>query len=136
MIPRYSSLFSRGSLFPTLLAVAVFATSAAEPALTPLKTVLPVESISRVEQELARLNAEADKMTDPNYPRMAHQVAYLLLAGLAAQGSTVDNLSEAERLQFRIEKHAGQQGKLVEISPDVRIALADNWIQDKSGTYI
>ncbi len=100
------------------------------------KTSVGPDLVAQVEQELARLKAQAEKEPGPDWPRPSTRVAYLLLAGLAADGSPLSSLTEAEQLFFGVEKHGGGRGILLEVTPDVRVALVDRWIQDKSGTFL
>jgi len=118
----------------TLLASASFRGFAAEMART-VKTSVAFDLLAQIEKELARLNAQAEKEPGPEWPRPSARVAYLLLAGLAAQGSLLD-LPDRDRLSFGVATHGGVQGRIFEVTPDARVALVDRWIQDKSGSYV
>ena len=83
-----------------------------------------------------RLSSEAKQEGGPEQPRLSTQTAYLLLAGLATQGAPMEGLTEAEQLSFGVEKRGGRQGKVFAVTDEVRVALVDFWIQDKSGTYV
>jgi hypothetical protein len=92
--------------------------------------------VVKIENELARWeNAAKDEALVDGLPP-SRQAAYYLLSGLAAQGSAMEGLSEPERQLFHVEHKGGVRAKLISVFADVRVALVDLWIQDKSGSYV
>src|SRR5262245_45240342 len=53
--------------------------------------------LAAVEGELARLAKQAEREAGPVHPRPSSEVAFLLLTGLAAQGTRVEPAAEAAR---------------------------------------
>jgi len=92
--------------------------------------------LAAIEKELSRLDEHRKSETGPNLPRPSTQIAYYLLAGLAEQGVWLADLAEDEQGLFDIEKRGGRSSRLMSVFTDVRVALIDYVIQDKSGTYI
>jgi len=92
--------------------------------------------LAKIVGELARLEAASkeEKLADGFPP--SRQAAYYLLAGLAKQGVAMTGLSEADQRAFDVEPRGGTRAKLVSVFTDVRVALVDRWIQDKSGSYV
>ncbi|MDA1051062.1 MAG: hypothetical protein O3C40_11375 [Planctomycetota bacterium] len=95
-----------------------------------------VDVLASLERELNRLEESAKSETRPMYPPPSTQIAYYLLAGLAERGVSLTGLSESEKRLFDVGRQGGRRNKLMSVFTDVRVALIDNWIQDKSGTYV
>lgn len=97
---------------------------------------IDAEVLAAIELELARLDENARREDGPSQPPPSRQVAHYLLAGLAARGVVLDGLSEPEQRPFNVERRGGSNAELVAVFSDVRVALVDHWIQDKSGDYL
>jgi hypothetical protein len=92
--------------------------------------------LAKIESELARWEKAAkDEALVGGLPP-SRQAAYYLLSGLATQGDAIEELSEPERQLFHVERTGGARSKLISVFADVRVALVDRWIQDKSGSYV
>src|SRR5437773_7096026 len=65
-------------------------------------TGVRADVLATVEGELARLSKQAEKETGPVHPRPSSEVAFLLLTGLAAQGTQVEQPAAAEFRQLGI----------------------------------
>jgi hypothetical protein len=101
-----------------------------------LKTSIRSDLLAQVEKELARLNTQAEQESGPEWPRPSTRVAYLLLTGLAVQGSLMERLPKSEQEFLGIEKGSSAQARLFEVTPDARVALIDRWVNDKAGSYL
>lgn len=103
-----------------------------------IEKMRPIDAdlLASLERELARLEENAKSETGPKQPPPSRQVAYYLLAGLAERGVSLTELSESEKRLFDVERQSGRRNKLMSVFTDVRVALIDYWIQDKSGTYV
>ena len=92
--------------------------------------------LAKIEHELGRWEkaAKDEALADGSPP--SRQTAYFLLAGLAAQGRVIEGLSEPEQRLFDVENRGGVRAKLMSVFAHVRVALVDQEIQDKSGSYV
>jgi hypothetical protein len=91
--------------------------------------------IAPVEKELRRHDAPAEREAGPGWPRRSHEVAFSLLVGLAAHGSPVGRLSEAERQELRVGEGGCSTGRLLAVGRGARVDLVGSWVQDRSGSY-
>lgn len=86
-------------------------------------------------KELERLKTEAAREPGPEMIRPSEVIAFHLLADLAANGAPVELTADEEKL-FDMIRRGGSERKVMELSPGARIAMTDDWIQDKSGSYL
>lgn len=98
------------------------------------RRVLNPGVVATLEAEVTRLENGARDEPGPNSPRPLSELAFLFLEGLAAHGSPVEKLTEAEQRLFGVEPRGGTKASLVSIAPDARVANERTWKQDKSGS--
>ena len=110
------------------------ADEAALPAEEQKATVRP-PILAAVEKELDRLSRQAKEEAGPDWPRPSSEVAFMLLAGLAAQGSPVKQFSADDLRQLGITSTSRDRVQLFTVADDARITIVATWIQDKSGSY-
>ena len=89
--------------------------------------------LAYVEKLLEQLRESDRKEPGPVVPRASEEAAYLLLAGLAAEGTEVQ-LTEREKVMLTSWAGRGKV-RAVRAGEDVRLILEETWIQDKSGSY-
>jgi hypothetical protein len=96
------------------------------------RPVVRPEVLRKVEVELDRLAAEADRDGGPVHPRPSEEVAYLLLSGLASRGRPLE-LGDADQEALGLQ--SVRSPSLVRVAEDVRVAICDVPVQDRSGSY-
>jgi hypothetical protein len=121
------------SFTPVLLALALLV------AQSPMAVAAPPsvrrDVLAAVETELARLAKQAETEAGPDYPRPSSEIAFLLLTGLAAQGSSV-NQSAAEHLrELGVTPSNNSRVQLFAVAADAWITISATAIQDKSGYW-
>src|SRR5262245_40174414 len=90
-------------------------------------------TLTRVEKEVERLNKQAKLETGPEHPRPSEQLAFMLLAGVAAQGERIVEPSREEKFHFNLDQRPFKT-QLFLIARDARLVKSENWMQDKAGT--
>src|SRR5262245_35480587 len=97
------------SIVLSLLVIALSATRA-QPADGEKKPAVRADVVAVVENELTRLSNQADKEAGPNHPRPSSEVAFMLLTGLAAQGSPVRQPTAEDLRQLGVEIESFKRG--------------------------
>lgn len=115
-----------------LLAMAGSSTGLAEES----KVSVGPDLLLGLQKELAQLKAQAEREPASEQPHPSLRIAYLLLAGLAREGTAVQGLIAQEQAKFGLGRQGGRDNRLFQVGPNARVALIDHWIQDKSGSYI
>ncbi len=124
-------------LLLSIFLLAVSSASADEAALLAEEqkaTVLPL-ILAAVEKELDRLSRQVKEEVGPDWPRPSSEVAFMLLAGLAAQGPPVKQFSAEDLRQLEITPTSKDTVQLFNVADGARITIVATWIQDKSGSY-
>jgi Prenyltransferase and squalene oxidase repeat len=88
-----------------------------------------------VEQELVRLAKRAEGEPGPTHPRPSAEVAYLLLAGLAAQGPEVKAPTADEARQLGLTPGGPERVRVFAVAADARVVIRAVPVQDKAGTW-
>jgi hypothetical protein len=116
-----------------LIVAAQFLAAAAKPAAAKSPTVRP-DVLAAAETELARLSTQAKTEAGPVHPAPSSEIAYLLLTGLASQGSTLNPTAE-NLSQLGITPSNNKRVQLFTVAADAWIAIGSVAIQDKSGYW-
>jgi hypothetical protein len=91
--------------------------------------------LAAVETELARLAKQAKTEAGPVYPSPSSEIAFLLLAGLAAQGSSVGQSAEEHLRELGVTPTNTRRVQLFAVAADAWITISTAAIQDKSGYW-
>jgi hypothetical protein len=91
--------------------------------------------LSAVETELARLAKQAGTEAGPVHPPPSSEIAFLLLTGLAAQGSPVNQSAAEHFRELGITPSNKQRVQLFTVAADAWITISTTAIQDKSGYW-
>lgn len=89
------------------------------------------EVLAQIESELARLSKQAETETGPAHPRPSSEVAFLVLSGLAAQGTQVPQPAAEELHQLGITYANRVAVQVFTVADDARIVIRAVEIQDK-----
>jgi hypothetical protein len=118
---------------PLLIALAFLA------AQSPLAVAGPPtvrrEVLAAVEAELARLSTQSRTDAGPDYPSPSSEVAFLLLAGLATQGSPVTQSAAEHFRELGVTPPSNKRVQLFTVAADAWITISTVAIQDKSGYW-
>lgn len=96
---------------------------------------LDKEVFGLIDKELDKLESQEKAETGPVWPRPSSQVAYLLLQGLASQGTLIANPSDKDKKLFHLESKGAAASRLYSLSEERRLVKDVTCIQDKSGSY-
>jgi hypothetical protein len=91
--------------------------------------------LAAVETELARLAKQAETEAGPVHPRPSSEIAFLLLTGLAAQGSSAGQSAEEHLRELGVTPMNTRRGQLFVVAADAWITISTTAIQDKSGYW-
>jgi hypothetical protein len=115
------------------LLVATFAAAAASA--NQKATGIRADVLAALEDELARLSTQTEKEPGPVHPRPSSEVAFLLLTGLAAQGTQVEQPTAEELRQLGITPSNKVEVQIFSVAEDARAVIRAEAIQDKSGYW-
>jgi hypothetical protein len=91
--------------------------------------------LAAVEAELARLSTQARTEAGPVHPPRSSEIAFLLLRGLAAQGSPVNQSAPEYFRELGITPTNNQRLQLFTVADDAWVTISTVAIQDKSGYW-
>jgi hypothetical protein len=94
-----------------------------------------VDVLARVEEELGRLAKKAAKEAGSVQPPPSSEVAFLLLTGLAAQGTPVKQPPAEEFRRLGLAPSNRVKVQIFSVAANARIAITAEAIQDKSGYW-
>src|SRR5438552_13002453 len=106
----------------SLLVAFVPALTAAPPA-NEKKPKIRGPVLAAVEKELDRLSRQIKDEAGPDWPRPSSEVAFMLLTGLAAQGSQVKRPTAEDLRQFGIAPSNKESVQLFTVAEDARIVI-------------
>jgi hypothetical protein len=121
------------TVLPLVLTTAVAAGTAARGDGGP--AAVRADVLAAVEAELARLSKRAEAEAGPTHPRPSTEVAYLLLAGLAAQGAEVKAPGGEEARQLGLTPGGPERVRVFAVAADARVVIRSVRVQDKAGTW-
>jgi hypothetical protein len=98
-------------------------------------TGVRAEVLAAVEEDLARLSKQAKTETGPIHPRPSSEVAFLLLTGLAGQGTEVKRPTVEDYRQLDITPSNRVKIRVFTVAEDARVVVSAEAIQDKSGYW-
>jgi hypothetical protein len=98
-------------------------------------TGVRADVLDAIEVELTRLSQQAEKETGPVHPRPSSEVALLLLTGLAAQGTQVEQPAAEEFRQLGLTHSNEVEVQIFAAAEDARVVIGTRAIQDKSGYW-
>jgi hypothetical protein len=121
------------SFLPMLLAALAAVTASAVAG--QKATRVRADVLAAVEEELARFQKQAEKEAGPAHPRPSSEAAFLLLTGLAAQGSQITQPAAAELRELGITPASKANVQVFAVAEDARIVISAVALQDRSGYW-
>jgi hypothetical protein len=98
-------------------------------------TGVRADVLAALQDELARLSKQAEKVPGPVHPRPSSDVAFVLLTGLAAQGTRVEQPAVEDLRELGITPSNKVEVQVFTVAEDARVVIRAEAIQDKSGYW-